>query len=125
VEAANGEEYARQQSEANKKIREVLGEERYAEYERSQDSNYRRLANIGERYGVSQEKILEAYQLQKTSQSEVQPILNDPGLNKQQRRETIELMNAQKQEQLKGILGDRAYKLFSRGGQNRVAIAGE
>ena len=125
VDGANGEEYARQQSEANKKIREVLGEERYAEYERSQDSNYRRLANIGERYGVPQEKILEAYQLQKTSQSEVQPILNDPGLNKQQRREAIELMNAQKQEQLKGILGDRAYKLFSRGGQNRVAIAGE
>ncbi|MEO8426008.1 MAG: hypothetical protein ABI651_02740 [Verrucomicrobiota bacterium] len=125
TEAVNGQDYARQQSEANQKIREVLGEERYAEYERSQDSNYRRLANIGERYNVPPEKILEAYQLQKTSQSGVQQIASDPSLNKQQRRETVESMNAQNQEQLKALLGDRAYNLFSRRGQNRVTVGGE
>jgi hypothetical protein len=116
----NANEIAQRQSEAREKIKAVLGEERFAEYERAQDGNYRSLSQLGERYNLAKEAILQAYQIQQAMNSQVQQLLGDPNQNPQQRKQAIQTVTAQNQEALRQALGDRAYKIFSRGNRNQI-----
>lgn len=47
-------------------LKSTLGEERYMEYERSQDRTYDLLARLGMRYNLPQETVLQAYEVQKS-----------------------------------------------------------
>ncbi len=108
-------EIAQRQNETREKIKAVLGAERFAEYERAQDGNYRSLSQLGERYNLPKENILQAYQIQQAMNSQVQQVSADPNQNPQQRQQAIQTVMGQNQEALKQVLGDRAYKIFSRG----------
>jgi len=113
-------EIAQRQNEEREKIKAVLGEERFAEFERAQDGNYRSLAQLGERYNLPKENILQAYQIQQAMNSQLQQLSADPNQNPQDRRQSIQAIMAQNQEALKQLLGDRAYKVLSRGNRNQI-----
>jgi hypothetical protein len=113
-------EIAQRQNEEREKIKAVLGEERFAEFERAQDGNYRSLAQLGERYNLPKENILQAYQIQQAMNSQIQQLSADPNQNPQDRRQAIQTITAQNQETLRQLLGDQAYKVLSRGNRNQI-----
>lgn len=114
----NGQGVAARQQEANEKIRQALGEERFAEYQRSQDYNYRSLSNLGERYGLSKEAVLKAFEAQKEANDQIQKIRMDQTLSNEQRTDALRKAQAQSGEYLSGILGEKAYGSFSRRSRN-------
>jgi hypothetical protein len=89
-------------------VRSVVGDDRYADYERSQDPVYRSISQAGAQAGLSQEMILQAYQAQQQMQAESQRVLQDPALTPEQRVRSLNDMRAQAQQRLQQILGDQS-----------------
>jgi hypothetical protein len=54
------------QTQLNEQLKSALGEDRYTQYERSQDRTYDLLARLGMRYNLSEETVLRAYEAQKS-----------------------------------------------------------
>ena len=55
--------YRERRTASNEEIKNYLGDQRYKEFERSQDPAYRSLLTIGERYGNTTSEITEVYEI--------------------------------------------------------------
>lgn len=95
-------------------IRNVLGEDRYAEFERTRDPAYRNLKQIGAEMELPQESILQAYQAQRQFQEEAKKIMQDPGLSPEQRMQSMEGLRVQAEQQAQQIFGDKAAQIMQR-----------
>jgi hypothetical protein len=89
----------------NDQLRSALGDDRYADYERSQDRTYDMLARLGTRYGLPQETVLQAYDLQKSFASP-----NGATLDPSARADLQKQLN----DQLTTILGEQASRAYRR-----------
>ncbi len=104
------QERAAATTERDEQLRIALGEQRFSEYQRAQDSNYRNLIRVAERYGLPQETVMQAYELEKSFGA--QPVIFTDGNNPQtgDKREALKQLN----EQLTGVLGEKAAKAYRR-----------
>lgn len=114
---------AQRQKETTEQIRAILGVERFAEYERSQDYNFSRLATLGERYNVPKESVLKAYEIQKTANERLQKVNTDGSLSNDQRQEAYRTAQSEIAAGLSEVLGEKAFKAFSR--RNGYGLRGD
>ncbi|MSU61687.1 MAG: hypothetical protein EXS31_04695 [Pedosphaera sp.] len=113
--AAAAKAQADARAELDNQIKTALGDARFAEYQRSLDSSYQNLSRVGQRYGLSSDAIIKAYEMEKAFRSE--PVaFPQPGFE-------VDRSAAQNQfnEQMKVALGEKAARAYRqlRGG-NRV-----
>jgi len=94
----------------DEQLRSTLGDQRMAEYQRAQDSNYRNLLRVAERYSLPQETVFQAYELEKAFRTQPQPV-PDPA-DPQNTAQTERLR--QLSQQLTTVLGDKAAKAYRR-----------
>lgn len=108
-------EFTSARDKAEKQLEEyihtTLGDERYAEYERSKDPAYRTINQIGTEAGLPKETILQAYQAQQQIQSDSNRILRDTTLTPEQRGQSLQEVRARAQETLQQLLGEKAAKI--------------
>lgn len=106
-------------NQMNEQLKSTLGEDRYTEYERSQDRTYDLLARLGFRYGLPQEKVLEAYELQKSVGPKPGPVGAGSAQDRQVDRAALQ---RQVTDQLTAILGEQAARGYLRVNGGRVPI---
>jgi hypothetical protein len=96
-------------------IRTVLGEERYAEYQRTRDPMYRSLNTAGTEAGLPKESILQAYEAQKVARDESQRIMRDPSLTPELQKQALQEMQANVQKTMLDLLGPDLAKRYGFG----------
>lgn len=101
-------------------IKQVLGDDRYTEYQRTRDPVYRSINQIGTDVGASKESIVEAYQMQQQMQAESKQILQDKSLTPEQRAQSLEQMRTQAEQKIQQIFGDKAPQILQRLTGNRM-----
>jgi hypothetical protein len=104
------------QSEVDQQIQEVLGEERYADYKKSQDYSYRSLAQLTNRLGLDPGAADEIYGMQNDIQSAQNQILNDPQLNSEQRAAALQEVIRATQESVQAMLGEEGFNYYKNSG---------
>jgi hypothetical protein len=105
VRARNG---ARRQLDPQ--IKEVLGEERYAEYKRSQDSDYGLLRQLNVRLDVPIANVTEAYELKNSLEKRLREFQPTPGSDaKQERLEFQKTLTAQAEAEFTRLLGEKGF----------------
>ena len=92
-------------NQMNEQLKTTLGQDRYAEYQRSQDRTYDMLARLGLRYGLGQETVLQAYELQNSFKSSPGPAGQPTDQAEKQK---------QLNEQLTTLLGEQAVRAYRR-----------
>jgi hypothetical protein len=102
--------YRERRTASNEEIKNYLGDQRYQEFERSQDPAYRSLLTIGERYGNTTSEITEVYEISRATETEVSEIRSDKSLTRNQRREMIEETRSRAMEEITKIAGERSAK---------------
>jgi len=95
---------------SNEEIKNYLGDQRYKEFERSQDPAYRSLLTIGERYGNTTNEITEVYEISRATETEVSEIRSDKSLTRGQRSEMIEETRRRAMEEITKIAGEQSAK---------------
>ena len=87
-----------------KALRDLLGADRYAAYERLQDSTYVTLRDLGKQHGVNAESVVQAYELVRNRAGEATP------------------ESASFDAQLKTLLGDDAFNEWVQLGEAEKAV---
>lgn len=107
---------AREQAEKDllEQIHQVVGDERYAEYQLTRDPLYRTLRQAGTEAGLPQESILEMYQSSQQMQEEAKRLMQDPNLTQEQRAQGLQDMRAQAEQRLQQLFGDKGKELLQR-----------
>ena len=103
-------EYAKARDEDQKnvdaQIKDLLGEERYADYVRGQRQDYQTLLAAAERFNLSAETVAQTYQMRTDAANEAQRISDDASLSTAQKNEAYAALSEQAMAQIKAALGD-------------------
>ena len=102
--------YRERRTASNEEIKNYLGDQRYKEFERSQDPAYRSLLAIGDRYGNTTSEITEVYEISRAAETEVSEIRSDKSLTRNQRSEMIMETRSRAMEEITKIAGEQSAK---------------
>lgn len=105
---------AEAEAKLKESLRQVLGDARYADYERSQDYQYQQIAKVADRQGVSKEDTIRAYDMAHTAQLEVFRLQADDSLGSEQRQRAIDAIRAESERSLRQALGEQAFDAYRR-----------
>jgi hypothetical protein len=94
------------QAELETKVRETLGDERYAMYRRSQEAEYRELLGVASREQWPPEAASQLYDLQKTAETQAQQIRSQAALNQDQRQEALIQLQSRIRQSAQALLGE-------------------
>lgn len=94
---------AREQLEAQ--LSTVLGEQRFAEYERAQDPKYQDLVRVSQEQNLAPEAPVAAYETLQQAEEVTREIQLNPALNKQQEAQLIQQVDRQVESTFESVFG--------------------
>lgn len=95
------------QEKLNENLRQLLGEERYADYERVQDFTWQSLSKVAERQGLTDADAREAWEMKRAAEAEAGRIRGDSSLNEEQRSAALSAIRTETESALAAKLGDK------------------
>ena len=95
-------------------IRTMLGEERYSEYQRSRDWQYRNLTQLARASGLPADTANKAYDMNQLAMQEAARIRSQPDLSREQRDVMLMQMQAELDSTMGKLLGPEVYTRFQR-----------
>ncbi len=98
-------------------LREQLGEERYRQYQRSQDWGYRQLVTLADRIDLARENVDRVYDLKEVYETQKNELTKNSDLPKEAREAATAALKEEVAADLKELLGERGVDLYrDRGG---------
>lgn len=126
-EAARDQRRAVQQ-QMDAQLRAALGEERFREYQLSQDERYRDIYNFTDARDLPKSTATALYDMRQAAEAQRQQIFRDPALAPEQRSAALSAIAQETQRAVSGMLGPDTFKEYTqRDGNwlNRLGTAGE
>ena len=114
VDQAAQQKRAEAYQQMEQQIKTALGDERYAEYQRSQDSSFRNLTQLATQNGLPKETAIKGYEIRQTAIQEAQKLRQDQTLTPQQRKEAITAIKTETERAFAQTLGEKLYNTFKR-----------
>jgi hypothetical protein len=104
------------QDSLNDELKKSLGPERFAEYARVQDTDYRVLMQMGERFGLAGDVATRVYTMKQAAEYFKTQVESAPNLTDEQRSQAIAGLARETERSVASTLGPDAYKAYQRGG---------
>jgi len=120
-DSASREARSRLRNRMEEQIKSMLGEQRYAEYQRSQDWGFRNLSRVAQQTGLPQDTAIKAYDVQRLASEEAARVRTDATLTVEQRTETLKAMQDEVNKTLTGLLGQTGFESLQRYGGVRIS----
>lgn len=98
------------EQQLNEQLKQALGEERYADYQREQDFVYKGIKKIAERQGLPKEAAVKVHDMRQTVEAEMQKVRTDTRLTEEQRREALKAMRTETERAITETLGEEGFK---------------
>lgn len=102
-----------QKAKIDKQMIALLGENRFAEYERSKDENFRNLNRLGHRYDLSPQTIVDVYELNRSIFKQVREFKKS-NVASEEREAALETIRQQTERAMIAHLGVRAAETYRR-----------
>ena len=102
------------QQELEKSIRSLLGEQRYQEYTRGRDWEYKALVEVTREQGLPPTTANQVYDLKKAVEDQKRQFNRDPNLTPEARQAALRTLQAETERALSQTLGDQAYQAYKR-----------
>lgn len=104
------------EKDSTAKMKELLGDERYAEYQRDKDYAYQSLARGAEFLGYDKAAAIKVYDMKGDAEKAANQVRNDQSLTTEQRNEKLKAIRAQTVQAIKENIGEKGYKAYRRQG---------
>lgn len=98
------------------RIRELLGEERYAVMQQANDQNYVQLYDLAERFELPPQVVSQGLQMQRDAQAAGEQIRANADLTAAQRRDALRAIQQETRQAVEGLLGADAFYTYQRHG---------
>ena len=96
----------------DEQLRNYLGEQRYTQYQRSQDFEYQDLSSLASRHSLPAEAVDKAYTINQAAREQRQRVMNDPSITPERKQEILEAIRAATDLELQNTLGKDAYRNY-------------
>jgi hypothetical protein len=100
----------------NEELRKLLGPERYAEYQRAQDADYKTLLQFADRVQIPRDVANQVYDLKARVETQRDTVEGDLSLTEQQRAVALAALAETARTEVGKLMGDNATKYFPVGG---------
>jgi hypothetical protein len=117
LDAAGRAELERDRQTMEAQIREKLGDERFALFQRGQDEDYHSLSALATHFKLPREKAAEVYGYKKIAQDVKALVRNNAEMSTEQRNSALKAIAEETSGAVRAALGDRAYRYYVRTGQ--------
>jgi hypothetical protein len=91
-------------------LKELLGDERYADLQRSKDFQYRNLARVAQENGLDRNTTIRAYETHTAARAEAARVRMDATLSGEQRQAALKAMQAELDRTMLQLLGERGFQ---------------
>ena len=98
-------------------LRQKLGEQRYADYQRGQDPDYRQLNVAVTRFKLPRELANKCYEVKRISEELRAQVEGNPALTPEQRVAAVAALKEEAGKAVKEVLGEKAFAYVSRRSQ--------
>ncbi|MCI0540402.1 MAG: hypothetical protein L0Z50_34805, partial [Verrucomicrobiales bacterium] len=95
-----------------KRLRDALGESRYADYQRSQDFAYRRLVELTDHFGLPNEPAIAVHELRLEAFREINSLSENPTVNLQTRQSVLRELQTEVRRNAAAALGDEVFAAY-------------
>ena len=114
-----GKQRAQQELETAKSgLRQTMGEERFAEFQRQQEPDYRQLLALTEEQGLSRDAAAKAFDLMQASRDAARKIRVNQNLTLQQRQEALSAVATEAERAMAESLGAASFKAYKERGNS-------
>ena len=115
--AAGGDKAEREKRDAAKKemdaqIKAILGDARYADYERSQDYAFQGIYRVTEKNNLGKDAAIKVYDMKKAAEDEAKKLRSNTSLTGEQRNAALQGIRAETENSIKTVFGDKAYQSY-------------
>ncbi len=117
LSAAEQAEMSADRGRMDAELREKLGEERFALFQRGQDEDYHSLSALVTRFKLPREKVSEVYGYKKVAQDIKAQVHTNATLSEEQRASALKAIAEETVGAVRAALGDRAFRYYQRTGQ--------
>ncbi len=93
-------------------LKQALGEQRYAEYQRSSDPNFVNLYDIVRDTGLSKETTKTVYDLNRVAEQRAEAIRKDASLSPETRQTAFQQLGVETDREIAKLLGDSGFNLY-------------
>jgi hypothetical protein len=107
---------AAQATVVNERIRELLGDERFAIMQQANDQNYVQLYDLAERFELPPQVVSQGLQMQRDAQAAGEQVRANQQLTAAQRRDALAAIQRESQQAFEQLLGPEAYYTYQRHG---------
>jgi hypothetical protein len=104
------------QEPADGQIKELLGAERFAAYQRASDNAYRQTLRITDRFELPPETTVQVYQMQKEAEAQARKIRDDANRPVEERQAILRAMQAETEKSISAALGSKAFGAYQKYG---------
>jgi hypothetical protein len=109
----------------NGELAKALGPERFAQYQRAQDEDYRSLLQVTDRFGVSADVAARVYNMKQAAESIKAQVESNPNLTDEQRASAISGIAKQTQRSVAAAMGGEVYNTYANNGGDWLGSLGE
>ncbi|MEP6663007.1 MAG: hypothetical protein ABJC04_05015 [Verrucomicrobiota bacterium] len=100
--------------ELNEQVKGILGEERYADYDRAQDYVYQGIAKVAQREGLPKEAGIKVFDMKKAAEAEAAKVRSNSALSDEQRRASLEAIHAETERSMGEVLGQKGLESYQK-----------
>lgn len=100
--------------EMDAQLKNILGETRFADYERSQDYAYQGIAKVAERNNLGKDAAIKVYDMKKLAEEQARNLRNDKSLTSEQRTAALQGIRTETENSIRTVFGDKAYESYQK-----------
>ena len=113
------EEQLKAQKTLNEQIRQSLGDERYADYERAQDYQFQQIHSSLKKADLGTGEAIQVYDMQKVAQDAALQLRGNQTLNEAERRERLRQIRNETESAIQQVVGTEGWEKFNRPSNTR------
>jgi len=103
---------AKVNSKSDEPIRQLLGPERFAAYQRAQDNDYLQTLRVTDRFKLPEESAVQIYQMRKEAVAQAKKIRNDPFRTAGEQEAILLAIQAETERSIGNVLGPTAFAVY-------------
>lgn len=114
ADAAERDRRTKAQTELDSKLKNLLGEERFTEYQRGQDFNYQAIAKTADRFNLPKDSAVKVYDMKQIAEEQVKRVRSDSKLSPAQREAALQAIQAETERSVREVFGEQAFNSYEK-----------
>jgi hypothetical protein len=98
-------------------IKQRLGDQRYAEYQRGSDESFHTLSAVTSRFNLPKGTAAQVYEMKHGLQAVSDQVRNDSTITDEQKAKALQAIQSETEKQVKNLMGEKAYNYYVWRGQ--------